>query len=345
MNRTAKITVIIALLAGTTFLHYFTASHHQHYHIVYRTLYFVPIVLAGFWFGLWGALPTSATASIAYLPFVAINWQGFSAADFDRLMELVIYNVVALVAGILRDREREEQRRLQQAEKLSAMGKALSGAAHDMKTPLIAIGGFANLLLKQLQRVSPADPESVAQLVKTGEEKLNVVIKETRRLENMVRDMLDFSRPLQLERSQTSFANILQETFALVEEVAQRHRVSVVNESATELPEVSVDVMRMKQVLINLIINAVQASPEGEQVRVHCYQAPPDLVIDVIDCGCGIPLEKRTDVFSPFFTTKQEGTGLGLPIVGKIVDAHGGRISIVDNPQKGVTFRVKLPSQ
>lgn len=178
--------------------------------------------------------------------------------------------------------------------------------------------------------------------MKTGEEKLNVVFKETRRLENMARNMLDLSRPLQLERAQASFSNILKETFSLVEEVAQRHRASNVNESPAELPEVSVDVMRIKQVLINLIIHAVQASPQGEQVTVRCYPEALQLVIDVVDCGCGIPLQRRTEKYSPCFTTKQEGTGLGLPIVGKIVNAQDGRISILDNPEKGSLSRSKF---
>ncbi len=345
MSRITKIVVIIVLLAATTSLHYLTALEQHYYHVFYRTLYFIPIVLAGFWFGLRGALVTSGTASLAYLPFVIMHWEVFSAADFDKLMEIVVYNVVGLVAGVLRDRERAEQARLKEAEKLAAMGRALSGAAHDMRTPLIAIGGFTNLLLKQLQRIDPTNPESVTQVVKTGQEKLNIVINETRRLENMVRDMLDFSRPLQLNRSETNVATILVESLSLVQEVARKHQVNVVNETTAELSEVSLDAMRIKQVLINLLTNAVQASPQRDEVRVRCYCEGCDLVIDVADRGSGIPLENRAEVFLPFFTTKQEGTGLGLPIVGKIVDAHGGQIHILDNPEQGVTFRVRIPTK
>jgi signal transduction histidine kinase len=101
--------------------------------------------------------------------------------------------------------------------------------------------------------------------------------------------------------------------------------------------------MRMKQVFINLVTNAIQASPKGGEVVVSNYANGNSLAIDVSDCGCGIPTDKRLEIFSPFFTTKKEGTGLGLPIVKKIVEAHRGSVEIFDNPGKGITFRVTIP--
>jgi signal transduction histidine kinase len=102
------------------------------------------------------------------------------------------------------------------------------------------------------------------------------------------------------------------------------------------------DFMRMKQVVINLVANAVQASPEGGEVVVSGHMNDGSLTIDVIDSGCGIPPDKREEIFSPFYSTKKEGTGLGLPIVKKIVEAHRGSIEILDNPEKGLTFRVTV---
>jgi signal transduction histidine kinase len=95
--------------------------------------------------------------------------------------------------------------------------------------------------------------------------------------------------------------------------------------------------------VINLVTNATQASPEGETVRIRCYEKGKSLVIDVTDRGPGIPSDKRQEVFSPFYTTKKEGTGLGLPIIKKIVEAHEGRTAILDNPGSGITFRVEIP--
>jgi len=103
------------------------------------------------------------------------------------------------------------------------------------------------------------------------------------------------------------------------------------------------DCQRMKQVLINLLMNAIEASPEGEIVTVHAYRKGRKLVVDVTDHGSGVPYDRREEMFSPFFTTKKEGTGLGLPIVEKIIEAHHGQIEIVDNSDRGVTFRTVIP--
>jgi two-component system, NtrC family, sensor histidine kinase HydH len=105
----------------------------------------------------------------------------------------------------------------------------------------------------------------------------------------------------------------------------------------------SIDDSRIKQVLINLLVNAVEASSEGDVVKVCFYEKKGDFFIEVSDCGCGIPAEKREEIFTPFFTTKQGCTGLGLPIAKRIVEAHQGYWEAQNNFEKGVTFRIVLP--
>ncbi|MFP5213622.1 MAG: PAS domain S-box protein [Acidobacteriota bacterium] len=221
---------------------------------------------------------------------------------------------------------------LRESERLAAMGRALSSVAHDMKTPLIAIGGFTRMVQRRL------DPNS-------GDfEKLEIVVKETCRLESMVKDMLDFSRPLDLDRTEEDTNRLVQECMELAGQLAQEKRVNLGCRLSEDLPPARIDGMRMKQVVLNLIVNAVQASPEGETVTVRTGHARGYLLIDIIDRGEGIPPNRREEIFHPFVTTKREGTGLGLPIVKKIVEAHMGRVHILDNPdKKGVTLRVSLP--
>jgi signal transduction histidine kinase len=98
----------------------------------------------------------------------------------------------------------------------------------------------------------------------------------------------------------------------------------------------------MKQALINLLTNAIDASPEGEIVTVSSYQKGGKIIIDVSDHGCGVPIDRKEEIFSPFFTTKEHGTGLGLPIAKKIVEAHNGSMEVLENRQKGAIFRVML---
>jgi len=337
-----KVILVSALLAAVTVLHYATGIQSHHLHIIYQGLYYIPLILAAFWFGLRGALAGSVGITLLYTPFILIYWEGFSQSDFSRVMEIVHYFMVALIVGWLSDRQRLQQKRLSQSERLAAVGQAMAGVAHDMKTPLIAIGGFTNLVKTKIRKVR-LDEESFEVFAKDAEDKLLIVLKESRRLENMVKDMLDFSRPLELQKSKENVDELVSECVALVSGQAEEKRVRVVAVQGNGFAPVSLDATRIKQALINLLMNAIQASPEGETVTVRSYRNGRSLTIDVTDCGCGIPMNKREEIFSPFFTTKKEGTGLGLPLVIKIIEAHEGRLQIVDNPEKGITFRVLVP--
>jgi two-component system sensor histidine kinase HydH len=321
-----KIISIFILVGAITFFQYFTELREHAHHIFYQGLFFLPVMLAGFWFGLRSALATSLSVTFILVPFTFMHWKGFSAGDVNNVMEMALYNVVALILGKLKDRERAEQKRLQEAESLAILGKAVSALAHDLKTPLMAIGGFSRSAQKHL----PEDDHY--------REKLNLVIEETQRLENMVQEMLDFSHPLELNRSPKDIKQVVTQSIAIIAYAAQKKKVEVQSQFSQNPLLVSIDDLRLEQALINLLINAVEASPEGETVRVDSYENRGDLFIDVSDCGRGIPPDKREKIFLPFFTTKRGGTGLGLAIVKKIVEAHQGQLEVLDNPGTGLTF-------
>jgi signal transduction histidine kinase len=200
-----------------------------------------------------------------------------------------------------------------------------------MKTPLIAIGGYTNSVRKKLTESDP------------NRQHLNVVIRQTQRLEAMVKKMLDFSRSLQLDKSPTHLEQLLEEVVAVVKEEADNREVGLEILHSDGLQQLNVDPMRLEQALLNLVINAVQASASGEVVTLRTIPYDGCVAIEVTDRGAGIPKETRPQILNPFFTTKKEGTGLGLPIVNKIVEAHSGRLEILDNPDRGITFRIVLP--
>jgi signal transduction histidine kinase len=200
-----------------------------------------------------------------------------------------------------------------------------------MKTPLVAIGGFSKRVQKELDKNHP------------GHGKLDIVIRETRRLENMMKDMLDFARPLELDRRQEDINKIISESLSVIEAEAERRQIILDVNLEEDLPRITVDVMKMERVLINLLMNAVQASPDGEAVSIQTYKDGGQVIIDIADSGCGIQPDQQGSIFDPFFTTKREGTGLGLPIAKKIVEAHEGCIEAIENPEQGVTFRFVLP--
>lgn len=260
---------------------------------------------------------------------VAVAVVGDKDEDYDGADER---QLTLLMDGMwkLIQRERSEKA-LREAESLAAMGRALSCVAHDIKTPLIAIGGFTSVVQRHMDEENP------------DREKLDIVIRETRRLEGLVKDMLGFSKPLELEKATDDINRVVAECLTLVESLATEKKVTVRSMASQDLPAASFDVVRMKQVILNLVTNAIEASPRKETVVIRTDQRRMNLIIEVSDHGPGIPPDKKEIIFSPFFTTKKEGTGLGLPIVRKIVEAHRGQIQVIDNPDTGVTFRVRIP--
>ncbi len=330
-KRRVKIVLIVTLVIGVTLLHY--ASDKQRYYdlVFFGELYFLPIVLAGFWFGLSGAVATSLSITACYSPFIFIYWQGFSPVDFDRILSVILYNSSGVLIGILKQRERAAQQRLLQDEGLVAIGKSLAAVAHDMKSPLIAIGGLTRQALKKLEKNNPA------------RERLVLALKETVRLEAMMRDMLDFSKPYEVKRSPGNLNALVEDSMAIVGETARSRAVTVECMLSDSLPPVAFDAVRIKQVIVNLAVNAVESSPEGNVVTVRTFSDDHQVVLEVIDCGPGIAHDHRKRVFDPFFSTKKAGTGLGLAIVKKIVSEHNGGVEIADNLSGGTIFRVMLP--
>jgi two-component system sensor histidine kinase HydH len=130
---------------------------------------------------------------------------------------------------------------------------------------------------------------------------------------------------------------------AVAREEADNREVGLQIVHGDGLQPVNVDPMRLEQALLNLVVNAVQASTNGEVVTLRAIPCGGSVAIEVSDRGEGIPEDKRSEILAPFYTTKKEGTGLGLPIVKKIVEAHSGELEILDNPDRGVTLRIVLP--
>jgi signal transduction histidine kinase len=324
------ITIFIAIISIAIVI---TRQSQYQYHSVYREFYLFPLVLAAFWFGLRGALLTSGVITCFYLIFLWSIWYGWSAETINAFIEILFLNGMGLILGLLHEREKREQRRSQKMENLAIIGKTVSGIAHDMKIPLVAIAGFARRILKKMDGDNP------------HREQLTIIYQEAQRLENMVKDMLDYARPLNLRLSRENVNLVIEESLILLKGTAEAKQVTLVSRLFPDIVAVEFDPSRMKQVFINLLTNAVQASPAGETVSVSSNVDGGKIVIDVTDHGHGLTAEQKENIFTPFFTTKKEGIGLGLIMVKNIVLAHRGQVQFFDNPPPtpGVTFRVVLP--
>ncbi len=326
-----KIVIISVMIGSILCLHYLTFPALRYYHAVYRMLFYLPLVLGSLWFGMKGAVYICVSVSVLFLPHAIIQWEWFSVDDFHRFSEGVLYIGIAMILGFLVEREKKKHRALVRVRSLAAVGKAVSEIAHDMKTPLVAIGGFAKQVFKKLE---PDNPDR---------KKLGLVIQETAHLESMVREMLDFGKPVELQFTEIDFNELVSDSVRVAQPIAKENGIELETDLATSLPSVVLDAPRVKQILSNLITNAIEASHAGDRVWVCTSLNSLGVVLEVSDHGDGIAKEYHESIFNPFFSTKREGAGLGLGIVKKIVETHGGDISFSANQEKGVTFTVRLP--
>ncbi len=233
--------------------------------------------------------------------------------------------------------QRLTERRLLQAAKLAAVGEMAASVAHELNNPLTSVVGFSELILENLPEGSTAHAD------------MQIVLREARRAREVVRRLLDFARQGEITRTRYDLNRIVNEVFALVRHLLHINGIQAQLELREGLPWVYVSVNQIKQVLLNLIHNAIQAMPTGGQLTIVTRQSEredrPWVVCDVKDTGIGILPEHRERIFEPFFTTKaqQGGTGLGLSISYDIITDHGGMIEVQSEPEKGSCFSIWLP--
>jgi signal transduction histidine kinase len=177
------------------------------------------------------------------------------------------------------------------------------------------------------------------------------IYTEVNRLSSLVGRFLDFARPSQLNIRAEDLPALLQRCIKAVTEQCQTAKIKIVKEYAPSLPRALVDAEVCEQVFTNLISNACEAMSEGGQLTIRIYPAQNspgsagEVAVQIADSGPGVPEEMKEQIFNPFYTTKKSGVGLGLAIVSKIVDAHGGTVKLVSAPGQGACFRVTLPAE
>ncbi len=235
--------------------------------------------------------------------------------------------------GVIRDisEQKEMEDRLIQSERLAAVGNTVTHIAHEIKNPLLIIGGFARQLLK------------VEGLNDKSRQKLNIIAEEVSHLEEMVAEMRDFVRRPEARKRPGRLEALLDEVVELFKDTLEEHHIRVRRMAEGSLPPVPFDYQQLRQVLINLLKNALEAMPRGGEVTVASRLHGSHAEISVIDTGEGMVPDVLNNVFQPYFTTKEKGTGLGLAISQDIVRDHGGVISADSTPGQGSTFTIQLP--
>ncbi|OGP77205.1 MAG: hypothetical protein A2Z40_00330 [Deltaproteobacteria bacterium RBG_19FT_COMBO_60_16] len=346
-----------------TALHYRTPAHHVWVHDVLRRLYYLPILFAAFSEGVRGGISISMFASLIYFPHAFTSLVSRDPADaLEKGLEILLYNIVAVVAGLLVDRERrerekqerlakklsdalEEQRRIEsqliRAGRLGALGEMTAGIAHEIKNPLHAMKGTAEILRDV---VPPEAPER---------RMLDLHIGEIDRLAQAAERFLKFARPAPADRRPLDLREIVGRVASLVETQARKEGVVtvVLPYPDQDTPRVMGDAGQLTQLLLNIAINGIQAMAlrgggtltfslgwEGQGEKRN-------FVVRVSNTGPPIPQDQLERIFDPFFTTKDGGTGLGLSIGSRIADQHDGVLSVRNLPDgKGVEFSLGLPA-
>ena len=247
-------------------------------------------------------------------------------------------SVVTGMAIILRDVTETRQRAEStiESEKFSAITLLAAGVAHEIGNPLNSLHIHLQLMERELNRL----PASQAKRVR---EDLRVARDEIARLDQIINQFLRAIRPTQPELQPTTVNDVIAETLALMEREIGDRDILVEQELSEGLPRILLDRAQLKQAFYNIIKNALQAMRSGGILRIRTEADETHVTISFIDSGHGIAPEQIGRLFEPYFTTKQNGTGLGLMIVQRIVREHGGTIEVESNKGRGTTFRIKLP--
>jgi len=246
-----------------------------------------------------------------------------------------VRGIILIFQDVTKMLEMEEQVRRQ--ERLATVGSLAAGIAHEIRNPLASLSGSIQVLKNDLK------------LEDDNQQLMDIVIRETDRLNNIITEFLEYARPRSSRHEQIPLASLVQETIMLIRNSRESHENIEVRCNVETGVLIKGDAQRLRQVLWNLLINSCQAMPGGGGITISAStlsigaNADEWLEIAVVDTGPGIGPEIVQKIFDPFFTTKTGGTGLGLAIAYRIIEDHGGNISVESAPGKGTTFKIKLP--
>jgi signal transduction histidine kinase len=229
------------------------------------------------------------------------------------------------------DQLTETQQRLIRSEKLAAIGSMSSYVAHEIRNPLVTIGGFA----KTLSRFTFTDTK-----IKVN---IDIIIEEVKHLEKILNNITDFAKPSKPEKIDVQICEIMENTCLLMENYFQEKHITLQKKYETGVPEAPVDPTQIKQVFLNILMNAVESMPDGGKLDVKIKSIDGSVKIYIVDAGKGMKQDVLQNIYDPFFTTKPSGTGVGLSVSLKIIEDHGGTIDAISEQGKGTTMLLTLP--
>jgi len=352
MNKKIKITILVSSILTITLLHNIVHFEGPLPLNIYQRLYYIPIVMAAYWFGLKGALITSIISTLSYPHHGHYSWPDRPFYTMNQYAEMLMFNLIAVVTGILSDLEKRQRgkyeaasielkdayQRLQdsleqirRADRLSALGELSAGMAHEIRNPLGSIKGGMEIIAEGIEKENKKH------------EFIGIIMKEINRLDKIIAEFLKYARPKEPEMREENLNILIESVVKLVSKGAEQKGVSVNVNTDTNLPDTLMDGEQIKQALLNIVLNAIQATPSDGTIRIKSFVNEEYTLISITDSGKGIPPDDIEKLFDPFFTTKDEGTGLGLSISYQLLKAHGGDIEAENIDGNGSKFTITLP--
>ncbi|MCS6885086.1 MAG: ATP-binding protein [Acidobacteriota bacterium] len=352
INEAVALVLAIALI---TILHYATSISSEGLgllHEISQRLYYIPIVYASYRYGLKGGIIYALLSAAVHLIHVSEHLAQYRVTALNHYAEASMFVTVAALVGYYADVEkhlqesyrrtsaelektnlhlRETMQLLLRAERLKSLGELSAAIAHEIRNPLGAIKGAIEILSPEIPATS------------NKREFVEIIERETERLNRLVTDFLKYARPRPPERLLTDLNELVLSTINFLSTEAKKRQIKVKTYLTPEPVLVSIDAEQIKQVLVNLLLNAFQASSSGSNVEIQSSSNPTFAKIEIRDYGCGIPSELRERVFDPFFTTKPDGCGLGLSIAYQLIKQNDGELTL-ESLAQGTLATLTLPT-
>lgn len=293
--------------------------------IIYR---YIPVLLGALLFGLKGAILTYLFTLVLYLPYIYATWTGIFIFEADRLLHLSLQGVFAFFAGFFIDRDRRHREQLEKERYLAGIGQVSTTIVHDLKNPLITILGFTKRI-----REGKGDIDSSTQ----------VITESAQQMQKIVNDVLDFAKPIQLKIKEEDIRNVINRAYESCKTKADGQKVNIVVNLPADPVNIPMDSFYLERSIVNIINNAIEASHEGQDITIVTVPEKNYFIITIKDKGSGMDKETLNNIFTPFYTKKSGGSGLGMPISKKIIAEHKGKIYIDSQPEIGTEVTIRLP--